>query len=326
MHLSFLKYLIDPKTQRPLKVKIIKRTGDFIVEGLLFSNENTYPIVNGIPRFAGYSESNQKDYLKSFSYQWNKWAYIQYESQNIGKPMHHHTRRMWEKITDFKFNLKNKILLDVGCGPGRFLEVVRQKHSKVIGIDMSFAVEPAADFFKRDPYVLVCQANALQLPFKANSFDGIYSIGVLHHTPNPEQGVKEMTRCLKSEGGFAISVYGKNGQYDFPIVNLYRKLFKFLWPVFRHYPPLIYSLFTVYILGSLTKLPFGKYFFYPLKILFPFFNLKDARWSLLDTFDSVTPSYQSTHSHFEVFQWMKKQKLKNIEPSDWPGSAMNANK
>ena len=54
-----------------------------------------------------------------------------------------------------------------------------------------------------------------------------------------------------------------------------------------------------------------------IRAIFPFVNLADHKWSVLDTFDSLTPSYQSAHESFEVFSWFKKNKFKAIEPTDW---------
>jgi len=55
-------------------------------------------------------------------------------------------------------------------------------------------------------------------------------------------------------------------------------------------------------------------------------HLADRRWSLLDTFDSVTPTHQSFHESYEVFQWFKKAGLSNIEPSDWGSTSFHGMK
>lgn len=319
MNLSFLPYLVDPATGECLELFVEKRNGDSIIEGMLSSTSNKYPIVRGIPRFSGYQD--KANYTNSFGYQWNKWSKLQFESENIGKPMEGHTRGMWERITGIDSKRLEGVFAEFGCGSGRFLEVVRMKQGKVIGIDLSDAVEAAGEAFQDDPEVLICQADVLQPPIKPGSLEGAFSIGVLHHTPNPEKGFGKMVRCVRPGGWAAVCVYGKGGYYDFPTVSLYRNLFKFLWPVFKHYPPLIYSNFATYFLRPISSIPFlGK----GVKGLFPYIQLKDINWSLLDTFDSVTPSYQSAHESFEVFQWFKKNSLINIEPSDWGFTAFHA--
>ena len=83
------------------------------------------------------------------------------------------------------------------------------------------------------------------LPFKSNRFNAAYSIGVLHHTPNPYKGIQEANRCLQSNGWFGLSVYSKDSYYDRPILIKYRKIFKILMPFLFYLPPLLYSYFTI---------------------------------------------------------------------------------
>jgi SAM-dependent methyltransferase len=192
----------------------------------------------------------------------------------------------------------------------------------VIGIDYSNAVEVAKKNFENDPNVCICQADALNLPLKPDIVDGAFTIGVLHHTPNPEQGINQAWRVLRGGGWFAVHVYGKGGYYDFPTVQLWRRLFKSAEPFFGYYPPLFYTYFTVLLFRPLGLLipPLGK----AIKILFPFVKFPDLNWSLLDTFDSVTPSYQSAHESYEVFSWLKKAGFQDIEPTNWGFTSYNA--
>jgi hypothetical protein len=75
---------------------------------------------------------------------------------------------------------------------------------------------------------------------------------------------------------------------------------------------------TVYGNHIMRKIPFiGRITSGLFRVFFPNINLPDINWSLLDTFDSITPSYQSTHESYEVFQWLKNCGLVNIEPTDW---------
>lgn len=314
MQKNFLKYLIDPKTGEDLTWE-----GDFLI-----SPSNKYPIVRGIPRFAGYKDD--ANYTKSFGYQWNKWSKIQFDSANIGKKMEGYTLMMWDRITHIlDKDLNNQVIVDIGCGPGRYIETIRDKNGIAIGIDLSDAVEAAGEIFSKDPNVLICQADALHSPIRSNSIDGVFSIGVLHHTSNPKKGFSEMVRILKPSGWIALSVYS-NGYYDNFFVTVYRKIFKFLWPVFGHYPPLIYTYVVVYVSKPILKVPILRTILRPFMSFFPFMNIKDMDWSILNTFDSLTPTNQSTHSMYEVFNWFKKENLKEIEPSNWWGASFHAKK
>src|SRR2546428_7140487 len=97
MHLSFLKHLVDPRTKEPLELQARVRDGEFVLEGKLLCRERSYPIVRGVPRFAGYEGG--AGYTKSFAFQWNRWPRVQFESANVSRPIERHTLRMWERTT-----------------------------------------------------------------------------------------------------------------------------------------------------------------------------------------------------------------------------------
>jgi SAM-dependent methyltransferase len=321
VHIQFASLFADPQTGARLTLSSTDRRGDNVISGALISPTARYPIVRGIPRFVPFETGN---YSRSFGYQWNRWPRVQFDSENSGRPMQGHTGRMFERISG-QDRLAGQLILDIGCGPGRFIETARSMGATVIGIDYSSAVEAARENFKHDPDVVICQADALHLPLPAGSVDGAYSIGVLHHTPDPCQGVEEAARVVRAGGWFALSVYGKGGYYDFPTVQAWRRVFQALWPIAGHYPPLLYAYATAYALRPLARIPLiGPLLGKALRLPFPYVNLPDVHWSLLDTFDSVTPSYQSAHRVFEVFQWLKSAGMEDIEPSDWGFSAFHA--
>lgn len=318
MNIDFLQYFVDPATHEPLVLEDAVYENEDIISGRLRSASNSYPIINGIPRFVPV----EKNYAKSFGYQWNKWKRIQFDSENTGNKMAGYTKMMWEKISDMEndeTSLQGKIVLDIGCGPGRFIEIARKKGAKVIGLDYSSAVEAARENFKSDPGTCIIQADALKLPIASGILDAAYTIGVLHHTPDPKAAVGEATRALKKDGWFSISVYAKGGYYDKAFVQAWRKLFNFLWPVFKQYPPLIYTYVVMILFWPIGRaVPFlGKL----IRQMFPYVNLPNWRWSMLDTFDSLTPSYQSAHESYEVFRWFKDNGFTKIEPTDWSFTA-----
>ena len=301
MKKHFLHYLCDPENQKDLVLDNAVIVGDDIKSGILRSDINEYPIINGIPRFV-----KNESYSDNFGYQWNRWARLQFEDQNIGGPMHKHTLNMFKSITGFsKENLYGKTVLDLGCGSGRFTDVVLDMGAIVIALDYSSAIDAAkSNFDQKKSNVLFIQADALKMPIKNISIDACFTIGVLHHTPSPAQGVIEVHRVLKRDGTFAIRVYDKKGFYGYPMVTLWRKIFMQLKPVLKFYPPLVYSYFfctIAFILGKIWR-PLT----YPLRIIFPTVWCLDYRWSVLDTFDAITTSYQSGHTPLEVQSWLTK--------------------
>lgn len=306
MKTKHLSFLCDPETRQELRIDDPIFNGDDIVSGTLRSSSNVYPIINGIPRFV-----KDEGYSDNFGYQWNRWARVQFEDQNVGRPMEGHTTRMFERITQFSSDkVRGKAVLDIGCGPGRFTDVAARMGATVIALDYSSAIDAAkANFSGKKADILFVQGDALRLPIRTDAVDFSFSIGVLHHTPSPEVGVREAFRVTRG-GQFAIRVYDAKSFYTFPSVRFWRAVFLMLKPVFKHYPPLFYSyLFGTigYFLGSIWR-PLS----YPLRAVFPTAWLPDYRWTILDTFDAVATTHQSGHTPDEVEQWLRDAKFSKI--------------
>lgn len=324
MHRKFLKYLCDPLTSEELLLEVIDESNDFIKSGFLVSKSNRYPIRNGIPRFNEAEVS--VNYTKSFGFQWNKWPFVQFEDNNFGRPMQGHTRRMFETITETNLHdfIQEQVFCDFGCGSGRFIDLVAGSKNLVIGLDASSAIDAAASRFSENSRVLLCQADVISTPLRTGVIDYVYSIGVLHHTPNPSIGVKEMARVLKHGGSMAVSVYGKNGYYDDDFVRLYRKIFNSLPQLLSQKFATFYSYFVVTLTRPVYKVSILRRLLRPLLMYFPHIQLPDFKWSILDTVDSVTPSYQVGISPYEMYSFMKNAGMRKMRPVNWGGTAMKA--
>lgn len=310
MKKKHLDYLCDPKTGEELKLVTEDKDSSSVTTGKLISKSNTYPIINGIPRFVEFD-----GYSKNFGWQWNKWGKVQYESENKNSPMEGYTEDMFFKITNLeKKSIKNKVFLDLGCGSGRFVDIVNSCEGLIIALDYSSAIDVAKRNIQNEN-ILFIQGDALNLPIKKEVVDFVYSVGVLHHTPNPKKGIEQTYRVLKNEGIFAISLYSEKSLYTFISVKIWRKIFKLFWPIFGHLPAFIYSKFF----GTLTYYISKIHIFltYPIRIFFPTAVLPDVRWSVLDTFDKVTTSFQSGHTEKQVISWFESSGFKNIITGKW---------
>lgn len=101
------------------------------------------------------------------------------------------TMRQYVKL----YGLGNKRVLEVGSGRGYLQDIVPD----YTGLDISPAV--ASRYHK--PFVA---ASATAMPFPDNSFDGIWTIWVLEHIPEPERALREMRRVLKPNGILLLAV------------------------------------------------------------------------------------------------------------------------
>lgn len=117
----------------------------------------------------------------------------------------------------------NKAVLDYGCGPGHDLVGfgVYSKPIKLVGADLS-----ATSLAEANERLILHNINAnlvridplaTELPFEGNSFDHIHSSGVLHHTSQPLDVLKEFRRVLKPGGTVNIMIYNYNSLW----VHLY---------------------------------------------------------------------------------------------------------
>jgi SAM-dependent methyltransferase/uncharacterized protein YbaR (Trm112 family) len=104
---------------------------------------------------------------------------------------------------------RGKKVLDAGCGNGRFAYYAASYGAEVWAIDLGPAVEVARRNTEATGAVQVVQADLHRPPFALESFDFIYSIGVLHHLPDPEQAFQNLLRYLKPEGEIQIYLYWK---------------------------------------------------------------------------------------------------------------------
>jgi SAM-dependent methyltransferase len=271
--------------------------------------QRKFPFVDGVVRFV-----DQQHYAGSFGFQWLKHDRTQLDNESSRRSETDFIRRTGLKPED----LAGKLVLDVGCGMGRYAEVASRWGARVVGIDLSRAVEAAArNLADRD--VTIFQADVFSLPFAGESFDFIYSLGVLHHTPSCERAFKTLPGLLKPGGGIAIWLYsGYNKWYR--MSDIYRKATR------RMSPGLLHSLcyLTIPLYGMhrvLRAIPVvGGAASGALRYAFPMSFNKDPKWRVLDTFDWYSPWYQSKHTYEEVFRWFESCSLENLHVAERPVS------
>jgi SAM-dependent methyltransferase len=322
MHRDWLPYLRCPVTGESLQLDATTEAGGRIVEGrLVTASGRAYPITGGIPRFAQAIPA-----VASFGFEWGRWPRVQFEDENVGRRMAGFTTAMWERITGQGTDFAGQVIAEFGCGAGRYLDVVRRKGGRAIGIELSGAAEVAQRNFADDPDVLIIQADLFAPPLAPGAVDGCYCIGVLHHTADPGRGVSAIAHVVRPGGWVAIVVYERGSFYDWNSVRRHRYMNTRLKPLLGYLSPIIYSYFSAYLL------------YYPMRVLYdvpglrnaalwatrewlPVVRLPDPHWRVLDTFDAVTAHFASTHTEEEVREWLAAAGLGEVRRTDWCSTA-----
>lgn len=302
MRERLLDFLACPECQGTLHLKENIKEELEIKEGSLSCRKcnKIFPIKDFIPRFVEIDR-----YTDSFSFEWNVFHDVQIDILNntseSEETLKYKTGFMEEEV-------KGKIFLDAGVGAGRFAEVVSRWGGEVVGFDLSYAVESAYKNIGNRPNVHIIQADIFNPPFKKEAFDHIYSIGVLHHTPDTRKAFESLVPLLKKGGAFAVFIYEKGVYHRYS--DLWRKItVKLPLRVMYIFSAIAIPLYYVH------KIPFlGP----ALQFAFPTANWPKWKWRWLDTFDWYTPKYQWKHTYPEVYRWYKESGFKDIEIFDYP--------
>ena len=303
---SLLQYLVCPSCHGPLAMEAAVRDAQEIETGVLRCPPCSadYPIVRGVPRFVP-----SDMYVRNFSYQWNVHRTTQVDSL----AGHRESRRTFFLKTGFEeAELKGRLILDVGCGTGRFAEIAAECGAEVIGIDLSYAVDAAYRNMGRRPGIHIVQADVFKLPFRRATFGAAYSIGVLHHTPSTKEAFRCLVPLLKPEGTVAIWVYACEGEYTENLDRVrrvttripQRLLYALCWVAV----PLLHGMDHLPLLRRLSgRIPTSV-------------QGRGLVWDVLDTFDSWAPRYQWKHTESEVREWFEAERLADVAPLPFPVS------
>jgi SAM-dependent methyltransferase len=247
----------------------------------------------------------------SFGFEWNRFPEMYEEwEQSFVNYMNPHQSEFF----------RDKRVLDAGCGNGRFAYYAAKYGAEVWAIDLSDAVTVARRNTERLSNVRVIQADLHCPPFAPESFDFIYSIGVLHHLPNPEVGFQNLLRYLKPGGEIQIYLYwSAEGQplkramltavaagrwittrlphsivYGIAFPASVLAFLMFVWPyqILRRIPGLR---------RLAEKLPMKQYARFPFRVC------------VNDQFDRLSAPIENRYPRQEVENWLKRAGLENAQ-------------
>lgn len=299
-----------------------------IKTGLLFSSAGfMFPVIDGVPRMLVEAVYDYKDFLQTHindynermkvleanhgsllkecasknyktkkSFEW-EWSFL-----DAGKK-----DKIWEKdITSLKdIFLKesgltavtaiNQFAIDVGSGHGLMTAAIASvTNTTVIGVELSKAVENAYEK-NTNHNAWFMQADLQYLPFAADTFDLLYSSGVIHHTNNTQKSLWLIEETIKPGGLLCIWLYH-------PQKNLYHTV-------------------ALLLRKFISKLPIQLAFAIIAVFIFPFtYTIKkirkkrpvNYREELIYLFDSFTPEFRDEVPKNTTMNWLRNKNYKDI--------------
>jgi len=343
---SFLKQLICPISKEKLKLFSFVEKGGETKEGILVAKKSryVYPIINYVPIMLDFKSNLANDFFQTNQKKikglsnlvlpnnqprsGEKYVQTQFSKQWVD---HGSFKKLQYGYIDAELRLqikvqlglkkewfKNKLILNVGCGKGReAMMIADHSQTKVTAVDLNFSMLELKDKILEFKQVDFVVASLFNLPFKKESFDYIFSHGVIHHTYSTKKALFAIIPFLKEKAFLYIWVYGirGNGQLYYGLNALITQ--HILRPFVSRLPTFWQSL----VLLPIVMLAYlGAW----IRFLNRYFSGLVSHPSLIrrpdfyDIFLQIRDSHAVFYSHWqsmpEVIMWLKEAKMKHITP------------
>ncbi|MBU1127075.1 methyltransferase domain-containing protein [Patescibacteria group bacterium] len=186
--------------------------------------KKTFKVINGVPilidkEHLGAQEKNQIEWFEDHYSKFSKEEYC-LENWRLS---------MVERIFSAVKKGTVKTYLDIGCGATGYTAIEGAKRNKWLsfGIDISTeAMLRAKNLAKKQEVedktaFVVCSAE--NLPFKPEVFDYVSAVSLLEHLEKDTEAIKSISQIIRKKGWLYVCV-----------PNTYKKMWPFLWPVYRY--------------------------------------------------------------------------------------------
>lgn len=218
-------------------------------------------------------------------------------------------------------DFKDKEVLECGCGGGQHTSFVAPFAKEIVAVDLN-TKDIAADKSRSLANAAFLEADISQMDL-GREFDIVFSIGVVHHTDDPDKTVANLKRHLAGGGRLILWVYSKEGNSLVRnIVEPLRKAFlknlnrKRLLTLSKAITFLLYiSVYTLYKL-PFKSLPYYDYFRNFRKLTF-------AR-NTLNVFDKLNAPQVIFISKEMVERWFPKEEFEDVRISPYLGVSWRA--
>ena len=259
---------------------------------------HTYPIRKSIPRFVSTCPINGRT-KRTFDVEW---GVFHYEEKIYGHTQDEELEDFFRRMVVDEAFLRNKTILDVGCGVGRLAQSIGRLAREVVAIDLSGGVDEARIRNRDRGSVHVIQGDIMALPLRTCSYEYAYAKGVLHYVSDPRKCISGLADVVKPGGGLSITIYPR------------------MSPLFE--------IFNRQLRRITVKLPISMVFRLSF-LLLPFFSLS-WKWSGVEKrpiewgerahmiFNWLSSAHQNRATNEEVLGWFRECGFEQMKVSDIP--------
>jgi len=268
------------------------------------------PIRDGVIRFR-----EDSGYSKSFELQWSRFKTNQLDAVNGTRLTHNHFSETGWQSSD----LAGKLVLEAGCGAGRFTRIFGEAGARLFTFDYSAAVDVSHENNRQFGNVTFLQCDVLSMPFRKTSFDYVFCFGVLQHTPDPRSAFFALSELVRPGGRLAIDIYRKDG-----LIRPWKS--KYIWrPITTRMHPESLLKFLEWFIPKwlpidtfIKRIPkIGNY----LGSVIPCWNYfltdlspeQKVAWATMNTFDALAPAYDIPARLEDVQSWFSELGWTEVE-------------
>jgi len=274
------------------------------------------PVVGGIPRFVRPSSDRAEERTRrAFEIEWQRFGG---EERIYGGTAAESMRLLFDEFGQPELTpqwVKGRRVLDGGCGHGRYVRGMAELGADAYGIDLGLGIDVAARRCAGLDNVALVQGSLLEPPFAPQSFDLVFSKGVVHCTPDPPGAVRRMAELVKPGGYLFVWVYPRYPKWFLVSQELIRQVTKRMPP--RLLIPLCFA--AAPLLGVVLQRGVGvKTHATAAGRSFDRTRLREKAQMIYDWY---SPWYQSYHSPQELTEWLRQSGFTDLRSCPIPAGA-----
>jgi uncharacterized protein YbaR (Trm112 family)/ubiquinone/menaquinone biosynthesis C-methylase UbiE len=311
-----------PLCKSELSLSTEEIDGSEIIKGVLVCTKcsNSFPISDGVPNLVP-PEQRESHVARSFGFEWQEHHLGGFENKTVfGRTLDKQIKYFFEGLGISDTDINGKWILDGGCGSGVLsMEIARcYPKSEIIAMDITPAIKEVFRKGKQLPNLHVVQGNVLEPPFPVESFDFLWSNGVIHHTGDTQRAFESLTALVKNGGRAYLWVYEKKLSVMVALRKLLRPFGLVHWNnrfLYRFCQVISFPTWLVVTFLSI----FHKFSFIQkhthLKIIT---RRRGFHELVLTWFDVLSPMYRDTYTQQEFESWFEKRGFYNLARYWWP--------